>query len=529
MAGIRISLFGGIAPRTDPAKLQDHQSQTAENCRLFSGSLESWSDPQNDTLLATAPKTIFKYDAVWLQWAVDVDVVRSPVPDDQFGRVYWTGDGDPKMGVSGQIDALTPYPSDSYTLGIPAPTTKLSGVIATNPSPPAGASAEDLRTVYYVYTYVSAYGEEGPPSPVSDQFEPSEVEQVNLSAIANPSAGDHNITLKRIYRTLDGEYVYVADIPVAQTTFNDDIADQDTGSPMVSSQWYAPSATLKGLVSLPNGILAGFKGNEIRMCEPYYPHAWPPGYSLATDFTIVALAKIGTSIVVLTSGYPYIAHGVHPSGYTLQVVESNQACVSKKSVVEAGTAVIYASPDGLVSVPGGQVITEKLMKKKEWAALNPSSIYAEYHDQRYYGFYDATSIGGAKGGFIIDPSEPLAGMVMLTQYSDCLYVDLETDTLYFAEGTQIKKWDSASTQLTYTWRSKLYIVPEPTNFGWLEIRADAYPINYKIIADGVEIDAGAYNDIKRLPGGFLADEWEIELSGTNRVKSVSVAHSAKEL
>ncbi|MDH5778279.1 MAG: hypothetical protein OEZ33_08710 [Gammaproteobacteria bacterium] len=535
MTAIKINVFGGIAPRIDPSKLQESQSQTAENCRLFSGSLESWKGSANDVLLATSPVTMFRYSPTkWLQWAVDVDVVRSPVPDDQFGRVYWTGDGDPKMGVSGNIDSVAPYPTNSYTLGIPAPSTKLSGVIATNLTPPAGASPEEKRTVYYVYTYVSAYGEEGPPSPVSDQFEPSETEQVNLSAIANPGAGDHNITIKRIYRTLDGEYVFVADIPVANTTFNDNISDIDTGLPMVSESWYAPSATMQGLTALPNGILAGFKGNEVRMSEPYYPHAWPPEYSLSTDHQIVALGKISSAVVVLTKGHPYIAHGVHPSGYTLETVEIDQSCVSKKSVVETGRSVIYASPDGLVSIPSSNpVVTEELMKKREWQALNPSSIVGVFHDQRYYGFYDATSIGGSKGGFILDPGEPLAGMVMLTQYTECLYADLEDDVIYYVDeaGTQIKKWDSGAADLNYTWKSKRFIVNDLVNFGWFQIRADSYPVTYTIYADSAQVATGNITDIDpvRLPSGFLSDEWEIKIEGNTRVRSVALAESAEEL
>lgn len=535
MSLIRISAFAGIAPRIDSRKLSTAQSQVAKNCRLFSGSLEPWKDSINDTLLPSAPETIFRYsDTKWLQWNSDVNVVRSPVPDDQFGRVYWTGDGDPKMGVVGEVDETSPYPTDSYTLGVPAPITKPEGVIGDHSSPLSGASEENETTRFYVYTYVSAFGEEGPPSPVSDQFNLNELQRIELSAIADPELGDHNIAAKRIYRTLEGEYVFVAELPVAETTYIDEIYDKSTGEPLISAEWYSPSATLQGLISLPNGVLAGFKGNEIRLSEPYAPHAWPPGYSLSVDYEIVALAKIGTSIVILTTGFPYIAHGIHPDSYSIEVLEIDQACISKKSIVEAGSSVIYASPDGLVRITGGaQVITESIMKKREWQSLNPTSITGVFHDQRYYGFYDATQNGGEKAGFIIDPQEPQAGMTEIDLYTKCIYMDLEDDEIYYTdeESAQIKIWDQSENDLTFTWRSKTFVQPLPINFGWLQIRANNYPINFNLFADGVSVYQSAVNSNEaiRLPDGFLADEWEIELTGQGRVSEVVIAESSSDL
>lgn len=535
MSSIKIDRFAGLAPRVDPQKLRPGQSQVAKNCRLFSGSLESWKGAVNDINLLSAPTTIFRYNAsTWLQWALDVDVVRSPVPDDQFGRVYWTGEGDPKMGVSGSIDSASPYPSDSLTLGIPAPATKPTGAIVAHPSPKAGASAEEQRSVFYVFTYVSTYGEEGPPSPVSDEFEPNELEAIDLSALVDPGAGDLSIAYKRIYRTVEGEYLWIADIPVATTIYSDIKFDSEAGSPLVSADWYSPSATMQGLISLPNGVLAGFKGNEVRMSEPYQPHAWPPGYSLSVDFPIVGLAKIGSSIVILTTGFPYVAHGVHPSGYSIEALEIDQACISKKSIVEAGSSVIYASPDGLVRISSGAgVITESLMKKREWQALNPSSLVGTFHDQRYYGFYDATGLGGVKAGFVLDPSEPQAGMTQIDQYSKCIYADLEEDSIYFTDenATQIKQWDSDTVSLAYTWRSQVFVMPNLVNFGWLKVRAASYPVNFDLLADGASVYSGVINSSEaiRLPGGFLSDEWEIEVTGTARIKAIYVAENASEL
>jgi hypothetical protein len=51
----------------------------------------------------------------WLTWANDVDVVRSSVASDQYSRIYWTGDGKPKVrgydaGTTKTFDLAIPKP-----------------------------------------------------------------------------------------------------------------------------------------------------------------------------------------------------------------------------------------------------------------------------------------------------------------------------------------------------------------------------------------------------------------------------------
>lgn len=45
MAGIKLTAFAGIVPRTSPSLLQDNEAQTASNTKLYSGELRSWNAP----------------------------------------------------------------------------------------------------------------------------------------------------------------------------------------------------------------------------------------------------------------------------------------------------------------------------------------------------------------------------------------------------------------------------------------------------------------------------------------------------
>ena len=78
----------------------------------------------------------------------------------------------------------------------------------------------------------------------------------------------------------------------------------------------------------------------------------PDEYKLTVKSDIVAIAPLPSGLLVLTKEKPAIISGLDPSAMALSEIDSNQACVSKRSVVDMGSAVMYASPDGLVMATG---------------------------------------------------------------------------------------------------------------------------------------------------------------------------------
>lgn len=105
MASIVLKNPEGIIPRTSPKLLPDRAAQIAENLSLLSGRFEPIHAPGNVTSLPDANrKTIFKYRGTtteWLSWVTDVDIVDGPINDDQYKRIYYTGDGSGKLKVRG--------------------------------------------------------------------------------------------------------------------------------------------------------------------------------------------------------------------------------------------------------------------------------------------------------------------------------------------------------------------------------------------------------------------------------------------
>lgn len=533
MAALAIKQFSGVAPRIPARYLQDAQAQVAVNCPVFNGPLQPLLD--NGASLLTLPKSgtiqsMYRFGQsapsdtqYWFHWTSDVDVVKGPVANDTSEITVFTGLDYPRItDVTQALSGGTNYPVASYRLGVPAPS--LPPTLTTLGDYDSAAAPE---TRVYVLTWVNSWGQESAPSEASLPITISFGQGVRLSGMPSVPAGEYNITKRRIYRSVNGTYLFVVEIDASTNTY-DDYTEADTlAEELPSLTWEMPPSTLKGVVAGPNGVMAGFTGNDLYFCEPFRPFAWPVSYMQTVDYPIVGLGVMDTTIAVLTTGVPYFAQGAHPDSMTVVRSDIEQSCVSKRSIVSFSGNVIYASPDGLVLLsPGGsKIITEGLFLRDQWQSLNPSSIHAYQHDMKYVGFYDT---GTQKGGFIYDLASNT--FVFHTLWATAAYSDLVNDTLYICDSSrQVRKW-AIGAPLTYQWRSKKFSMPKPLTFSAVTVEAEAYPVTAKIYRDGALLHTQTVSDRLpfRLPAGVGRD-WEVELTGNTEVFAVALGQSVSEL
>jgi hypothetical protein len=130
--------------------------------------------------------------------------------------------------------------------------------------------------------------------------------------------------------------------------------------------------------------------------------------------------------------------------------------------------------------------------------------------------------------------DPRAGKNALSTCSDTFaaaYNHLESDTLYFVDGISVKKFGQGDGAYSYLWKSKPFTSLYPKNFAWSRVDAQIYPVTFKLYADSVLKLTHSVLDSEpfRLPSGYLAKEWEFEISGTAAVNSVAVADLVSEL
>lgn len=411
----------------------------------------------------------------------------------------------------------------------------------------------------YVYTFVNDLGEESAPSPASAVVlrDAGSTVTVTTPIIANP---DYSIVAKRIYRAVTGAsgtvFLQVAEIPLATAAYDDLKNDQELNIVLPSDEWDLPPSDLRGIIALPNGIMAGFRANQLCLSAQNQPHAWPVGYRLNTDYEIVGIGAIDTTIVIATKGFPYIASGSSPGSYSMSKIEVPQAGASKRSIAYLrGLGVVFASPDGLISVSGpGQVrnITDGLFTREQWQALHPASIIGIAHDDRYFMFYDT---GTTKGGYVIDVKEGGFGAISLfVNHAIAVYSNPVTDTLYMvldqsgepgdamlpyassmpaATGNTIFAWDADPAHwMTYRWHSKVYQLERPTAFQFAQVKCmSGYGLAvFKLILDGIPRYSRVINSVDefRIPA-IEATTLEYELIGLSRISSVQIAEDVMEL
>ena len=352
----------------------------------------------------------------------------------------------------------------------------------------------------YVYTFVSAYGEEGPPSPASTVITTDNNMTVALSALETSSTITNlNLSKKRIYRSNTGsnttEFQFVAEVALAVATYTDTSKNSDLAEVIPSTYWIAPpdddtslypDGPMKGLLALGNGTFAGFTGNRVCFSEAYQPHAWPASYRLGIEEQIVGMKATGNGLVVTTEGPPYLVTGTDPSAMVAIKIETAEACLSEQSMVDMGEAVYYAGPNGLMIAAGAQVenVTEPLITPEQWqSTYYPSTIEGFYWQGRYVGFYNT---GSGFGGFIFDPRQQMNALINLDASALIRggFTDPDDNELYLIIANKIEKFQGSTNNLTFNWKSKEFAMPKPTSFGFLKVDAEAYPVTLKVYGDG---------------------------------------------
>ncbi|ECB4071368.1 hypothetical protein EW514_08555 [Salmonella enterica subsp. enterica serovar Napoli] len=541
MPVIDIVSMHGEMPRALPHMLPDGYSALAQNCHFRFGVITPVNDDKrSEVIFDMNPETLFLYSQnKWFTWSGVVDAVRSPVAQDPYGRVYYTDGQYPKV-TSAQVatSGSGPYPANSYRLGVPAPESAITCSVL-NPPPVEGAEDDDAKgdeTRFYTQTFVTAYGEEGPPGPPSMEATVKQGGSVNLT-MQPPPLQNSNITRQRIYRSASGggnaDFLLVTELDAGVLSFHDDLQTEQLGPVLETEHYVMPPDNMTGLCMMANGIAAGFAGNEVMFSEAFLPYAWPDAYRQTTAEDIVAIASIGTALVVATKGEPYLFNGVSPANISGAKLPLTQACVSRQSMVVMDGFVLYAGTNGLVSVSGdgnALIATEKIISPEQWREMfNPSSIKAYQYRGEYVARYTKTD--GSQAVFIFSPQD--MDIRHMSTTFDTAYNDTATDTLYLVKGLELSVSQGANTPLPLVWRSKTFIAQENTSFSCLRIKAP-YPerVGISVFADGqpvIQLPPGSLrNSVLKLPP-VTGREWYLEVSGFGQIERITLSTSMAEM
>jgi hypothetical protein len=574
MVAVKVNAFGGMVPITDDRLLPDQAATLSQNAWLYSGQLAGMVSPQLVRPMTNAdygkafriPNNYYDAehidDATWMEFShIDTDVLRSPIIGDTFDRYYWASPAEaPRVNSLARIQNGDP----AYFLGMIQPT-----AAPTISSATGGVGANETRA--YVVTWVSAFDEEGPPSdPVLGTHKIDDTWNLSLPSPTAGELSDYNISTVRIYRTVTSgsttSYFFVAEQAIATTTYadNNSNATVSANETLASTNWIAPPTDLEGFVSMPNGMIAGWKGNELWFCEPYRPHAWPAAYANVVEYPIIGLGVINQTLVVCTAGYPMVATGIHPDSISLSKLASFEPCMSRGSIISAPEGVYYASPNGLVLVANGvaALVTEGLIMKDEWNdLLKVSTLRATRVGNAYYAFgsaregfvqvdsfvepaFQQDDFAGGYAGVLIDPTNQRVAFNTLTSdtptknvFNDAWSGEtliIRDDNLY-----RLNLADQDGARDTFVWRSKIFQSYDKKNFAAMRVYFEVPPWavagdygEVRVYADGVlkmTRELVTSGELFRLPSGFKADYWQVEFEANVQISSFQMATSVKEL
>jgi hypothetical protein len=505
MAKIVYDLFKGIMPKLADDKLPPEMGQVASDIKTASGALRPYRRSTADVLLpGTAYQTIFEYleggNNHWVYYNRIAHWVRSPVADDEFERMYVTGANDLERYqafVNDKISGAFDFTTDFYYPGAP------SGASVTMTYTAGGS---DYRA--YFYTYVSRYGEEGPPSelmetvdavgagdwdgtsnPVLGPFPEPATEDEHLKGAA---VGGNSAAL-RIYRTStagDGSaaFLLVDEITIDATgpastawatyTYTDTKVDTQLDG-LCESIFYdrAPDG-LSNLRGHPNGFFVAFKNNVLHFSEPEKPWAWPEDYRIPIDHTIIGMGIHDSTIVVATDGFIYTFSGPHPTSLYKKKM-TFAPCLSQRATVETHDGVMFPSLEGfqMVSSAGATNVTQDIFKPEDWLNYELETMHGSFYNKAYYGFYKTADY---EGHIIIDF---LNGAITTGfgyhQASHVALLDGKFRTVYNSDVSDpsefyISQWDADPTEYRpYTFKSKKVILEKPVNFKVAQIILDS--------------------------------------------------------
>ncbi len=418
----------------------------------------------------------------------------------------------------------------------------------------------DGNLTSYVRTFINQFSEESAPSPATSTVNLADgVDTTITIPDAQPADEDFKAYGYRVYRVATGatgsafllhtETLYADPDSVApeELTFVDDKDDEDLGEPLESELFDLPPVDGRNILALPNDVMVMSVGNQVCPSVQGRPHAYPVDYRVTTDYDIVALAAIDTTVYALTESHAYMIIGSNPAQFSMAKIPQAYACVSRRSVAAlARYGVVYASPDGLVVVTtsGARLISEPWITKREWEQYRPETLIGVAHDDIYFGFYREVIVGGGgaeiiQGGFVFDPDPDGFGFATLDEWAHGVHVDALTDTLYFTRDDVVYAWEAGSEHLTYTWRGRLERLPYPVAFNCAVVDAEDYEdITARYYGDGQLIGEytvtgpGVYRIAPLRDGSGRAStyrEFELELTGRSRVYAAETGNDVAEL
>jgi hypothetical protein len=443
----------------------------------------------------------------------------------------------------------------------------------------------------YIMTFVNQCAEESEPStPLSAPgllLNPGRevaVFKVNTttfnSAVAslNLSADRYPLHGVRLYRTAtsstgDTEFLYVAtikfnaggdnlpgDIYVTPTingithNYLDNIPASGLGSACPTQELIADASELQklqGLTAIHNNMLAAFKDNEVWIMEPSQPWAVRANAIYPLPHKVIQLLAVEQGFIAFTEGSPHYFTGALPEQMQPQRIPTELPLVNKRAACSVGGMVYYISSDGPMVINGMNVTPDPNFSREKFreeyrGMRTNSALFGAGMNLVSFGNRLVCYTPGATRetkGWIYD-IEDQAWIETTERVDFAMNIPANTfglvhDNVAYANGSTnwyvLSDDDSPS---SWTWHSRDYVMPKPTNFACGQIRGSG-TATLSVYADGALfyqtqkewVNGSSEEYVFRLPSGRLANKWSFKIVAEENsvLRQFTVANTMEEL
>lgn len=407
--------FNGILPRVNVGLKPDNCGKVAWNCDLRDGRLR----PLKQALLVSGDYPVVNADYtdaddgaavrclrfvhrvsgdVILWWASEKEVAEANIDaSNEFRCVvssYDVNAADPAYIARYQVgSAVSSKPGVTKLIKerLPAP---LATLLFSQGTP--------ANYTTFIQTWVDANGYESPLSPPSEilsYFDDGALcDWIQIAQTTAPLGAVY----RRVYKSLTDSagtavYQFVYEQAASIGTFPAltlNVLDKNAGA--VAPDADNPPASLGGIVSVYGGFYAGFDlltRREVLFSDVDLPYVWPLTNRVSTvDQTVVKLVSYGNSVLVLTDDIPLVFTGTSPDMMTLGSTATHAPCVSRRSVVQLGASVVFASDDGMYMIPiSGETqvtnLTQNHFDRRAWRNLHPETSFGAVHNNQIFMWF----------------------------------------------------------------------------------------------------------------------------------------------
>ncbi len=367
------------------------------------------------------------------------------------------------------------------------------------------------RFYYYLQTSLDAEGREGPPSDLSPRIMvlPGDELIVNTPGVGLP--------LNNVYRSPTGhEGDFRLLDSTAATPFIDnygqaqDVEVPPFGNPPVEDSDLEDDF-LPGSIIHPQQFGVAFRGSVLYLSDLFRFHAWPDEYTIPFREPIWAIAISGNTILVFSQdGNVYGVSGSNPKAMTRRTITTTMRLLSVGSLCKIGSAVYWATHDGLAAFSGGgaEIVTRDYFNRREWAAMHPERMVATTSDNSIFMDIDIDGLEGFTGYFWGEYLEWLESLSGTPRVRFDIDESLNAVTTF-----------SAYSGGTMVWKSKRFWFDGSTVFDYARLVADGYPLTLKTYKDRVLVRTSTVHHnapfALRVTHGH---EWEFQIEGTEVVR-----------